>query len=94
MVGDQLAYANEELITHCLDKKIIDQHFLNQNVHDVDYFLYHPQQLSGTIISLSLSLSLSLLWGGSQDTVLVYICIVDLAITMNCNGKLNKHTQH
>lgn len=48
MVGDQLAYANEELITHCLDKKIIDQHFLNQNVHDVDFFLYHPQQLSGS----------------------------------------------
>ncbi|WMV24436.1 hypothetical protein MTR67_017821 [Solanum verrucosum] len=47
MVGDQLSYANEELITNCLDKKMIDHHFLNHNVHDVDFFLYHPQQLSG-----------------------------------------------
>ncbi|KAG5610612.1 hypothetical protein H5410_021893 [Solanum commersonii] len=53
MVGDHLSYANEELITHCLDKKIIDQNFLNQNVHDVDFFLYYPQQLSDLLESLT-----------------------------------------
>ncbi|PHT81639.1 hypothetical protein T459_14654 [Capsicum annuum] len=45
-VGDQLPYADEELITHFLDKKMIDQRFLDHTVHDVDFFLYHPQQLS------------------------------------------------
>lgn len=60
-VGDQLPYADEELITHFLDKKMIDQRFLDHTVHDVDFFLYHPQQLSR--IALSLSLSLSVCWG-------------------------------
>ncbi|KAM3270285.1 putative protein isoform X2 [Capsicum chacoense] len=45
-VGDRLPYADEELITHFLDKKMIDQRFLDHTVHDVDFFLYHPQQLS------------------------------------------------
>lgn len=71
MVCDNISYENEELITYFLDKKFIDQHFLNQNVYDVDFFLYHPQQHSGTM--LSLSLSLCLLYSGSK-VILWTIC--------------------
>ncbi|KAK4370996.1 hypothetical protein RND71_010471 [Anisodus tanguticus] len=46
VVGDQLSYADEELIIHYLDKKIMDQRFPDHTIHEVDFFLYHPQQLS------------------------------------------------
>ena len=73
MVCDNLSYENEDLRTYFLDTKIIDQHFLNQNVYDIDFFLYHPQQHSGTMLSLSLSLSLCLLYSGSK-VILWTIC--------------------
>ncbi|XP_009607149.1 uncharacterized protein [Nicotiana tomentosiformis] len=46
LVDDQLSGADEELIIHYLDKKMMDQPFPNYTVHEVDVFLYHPQKLS------------------------------------------------
>ncbi|KAJ8528533.1 hypothetical protein K7X08_022225 [Anisodus acutangulus] len=46
LVDGQLCCADEELIIHRLYLKMIDQPFPNQTIHEVDFFLYHPQQLS------------------------------------------------
>ncbi|XP_059298585.1 uncharacterized protein LOC132051498 isoform X1 [Lycium ferocissimum] len=46
LVDGQLCCADEELIIHYLYKKMIGQPFPNQTIHEVDFFLYRPQQLS------------------------------------------------